>query len=415
MRCELLKVQRVHFVSLARMEDFIDTEFAAFDTDGNKKMDFDEFYAFYKRWLNCDADYVLGQLATTASEAERCFLEGDANGDMGLDRAEIVAIMRTRTPPGLPAPEDGVLRKLADETIAQYDSDGDGLLQWEEFASAFNVMIERLGELHQALEAEALQRPGFSSVVSDAKLDDDDLEALEQAVRRRYEGETWVVRVGELTAGAGDGGMNVLHQARRCRKIPVLLKHPDQPFDNISQHYSNRSDVSMVDVQQLLLDTAQAGARLGPEGFATAVRDAIVAACQSGRICALRLGQAAPDFALTYNIRDVLPYDVFDAQLLAPGPLPESLHAMLDGVTTAGPPDGFQIAEGFQLVLISDFSMHTFRGHLRGKLPLGNLQPVQVCSGLSQVAAVLRRPREACPEDDIDGALAKMDAIADGL
>ena len=59
--------------------------------------------------------------------------------------------------------------------------------------------------------------------------------------------------------------------------------------------------------------------------------------------------------------------------------------------------------------------MHTFRSNMRGKLPIGDLQPVQVCTSLSQVAAVLRDPRKACPEESADDALAAMDALADML
>ena len=69
----------------------------------------------------------------------------------------------------------------------------------------------------------------------------------------------------------------------------------------------------------------------------------------------------------------------------------------------------------FQLVLLSAFSMHTWRNNLRGKVPVHQLQPVQVCSSLSQVAFVLRDPRRGCPEDSMDDALSLMDRLADML
>ena len=49
--------------------------------------------------------------------------------------------------------------------------------------------------------------------------------------------------------------------------------------------------------------------------------------------------------------------------------------------------------------------------------PLGLLQPVQVCKSLVQVAAVLRDPAKAVPDEQakIDDALEKMDALADML
>lgn len=44
---------------------------------------------------------------------------------------------------------------------------------------------------------------------------------------------------------------------RTCVAVPVLLKHPDQPFDNIAQHYSSRSDVTLIDVQELIVETCR--------------------------------------------------------------------------------------------------------------------------------------------------------------
>ena len=59
--------------------------------------------------------------------------------------------------------------------------------------------------------------------------------------------------------------------------------------------------------------------------------------------------------------------------------------------------------------------MHTYRSNLRDKLPLDKLQPVQVCSSLSQVAAVLRDPRKGVPEEDVESAMDMMDRLADML
>ena len=89
MLCELQRARRIMFVSMGQLTDFLDVEFAKFDKDGNAKMDFNEFYAFYHKWLNCDADAVLRRLNGTRDEIERCFLEADLNGDMTLDREEV--------------------------------------------------------------------------------------------------------------------------------------------------------------------------------------------------------------------------------------------------------------------------------------------------------------------------------------
>lgn len=370
----LNKLQRMQFVSMARLDEFVDREFKKSDRDGNAKLEFNEFFDFYRKWLNCDSKQVLARLSSTMDEVERCFLEADVNGDMSLDREELLQLLKRRTPPGQPPPADDELRKVVDWLFEEFDANGDGVFQYEEFVEGFNAMCEKLSVLHDGALKKLSTKSWFKKVVNDDDLDDDDLEALEQAVMRRYEVDPWVVRVGEVMPCRGDGGKNVLDMAKAVRKIPLLLKHPDQPLDNISQHYSGRSNVTMVDVQQLIVERKLEGV-----AFATAIRDALVECWQDGRLCVMRLGQTAPDFCLQYNLADVLPVDVFDAQLLTPGqPLHPSLHCMLRDSAHAATAATFQIANGFALVFVSAFSMHTFRESLRGKLPLGYVQPVQV-------------------------------------
>ena len=202
---------------------------------------------------------------------EACFLQADANGDMSLDRDELLAICRARTPPGLPPPDDDKLIALIDELLNQFDANGDGarrapaqpraadtsapsafpvslagLFQFDEFAEAFNVMIERLGVMHEETRKAVLRRQGFITVIPDDELDDDDLEALGLSVKRRYDGECWVVRESELSGtsqssmttprGYGEApGRNVLSMAAQRKTIPLVLKHPDQDFDNIAR------------------------------------------------------------------------------------------------------------------------------------------------------------------------------------
>ena len=175
---------------------------------------------------------------------------------------------------------------------------------------------------------------------------------------------------------------------------------------------SDRSDATVVDVQQLLMDHAE---DRSPEPFARALRDSLLEAMVSGKVLVLRLNQSAPDLALTYNLPAILPFQLWRHEFLKPGPLHEDLHPMLSEGAYKGKEASFSIANGFHLVVTSAFSMHTFRANLRGKLPIGNFQPVQVCSSLSQVAAVLRDPRKACPETSVDDAMAAMDALADML
>lgn len=68
--------------------------------------------------------------------------------------------------------------------------------------------------------------------------------------------------------------------------------------------------------------------------------------------------------------------------------------------------------EGYQLCFLSAFDMNNWKRYLRGKLPMGELQPIQVCETLMQVAQVMK---EGLPKDTMDEDLDKMDRLADML
>ena len=70
------------------------------------------------------------------------------------------------------------------------------------------------------------------------------------------------------------------------------------------------------------------------------------------------------------------------------------------------------LQEGYHLCFISAFDMNNWKRYLRGKLPFGELQPVQVCGTLKQVAHVMK---EGLPKDTMDDDLGKMDRLADML
>jgi hypothetical protein len=76
--------------------------------------------------------------------------------------------------------------------------------------------------------------------------------------------------------------------------------------------------------------------------------------------------------------------------------------------------DGYaaSLQEGYHLCFISAFDMNNWKRCLRGKLPFGELQPVQVCGTLMQVAHVMK---EGLPKDTMDDDLGKMDRLADML
>ena len=53
-------------------------------------------------------------------------------------------------------------------------------------------------------------------------------------------------------------------------------------------------------------------------------------------------------------------------------------------------PDTFTIRDGFHFAFTSCFNMDDWKPYLRGKIPMGELQPVQMCSSLKQVGEVMK-------------------------
>ena len=56
--------------------------------------------------------------------------------------------------------------------------------------------------------------------------------------------------------------------------------------------------------------------------------------------------------------------------------------------------------------------MDNWKTYLRGKVPMGAVQPVQTCGSLAQVAKVME---DGIAADQLDSELASLDALADQL
>ena len=161
-------------------------------------------------------------------------------------------------------------------------------------------------------------------------------------------------------------------------------------------------------MQQLSLDVAER--TLTDEQACETLREAIVSAMTDGQLLALRYNAAAPDFMCNPTRPTVLPAFAFTAASMQPGPISMEAAAMLR--PRDGTADSFKVQDGFHLIVISAFDMNGWKRYLRGKIPIGEFQPVQTCSTLIQVAAVMK---DGLPRDTTDDDLDKMDRLGDML
>ena len=74
---------------------------------------------------------------------------------------QVLELTRRRAPPGQPPPPDAELEKLVDDLFKEFDANGDGVFQYDEFCEAFNVLVERLNALCERCQASWKNRAGF--------------------------------------------------------------------------------------------------------------------------------------------------------------------------------------------------------------------------------------------------------------
>lgn len=399
---QMHKEQRIRFVNSSAIESWVDTNFVKFDTNQNGFLSLDEFVHLYREFLCSDPESVAKQLTQTVNEIERLFLMFDQDGTFALDKTELLGLLKNRNPVGLPPPPDEQLLEIVDNVFSAY-AGSDSLLDFDEFGTAFNTMIDQLNELHAAMRKAAMDGSIFAGM-KDGKWDADEaeLEELERMTASRFERQPWICRLDEIIAVAG----SVVDRARAAGKIALLLKHPEQEMDDVTQKLSTKG-VQILDMQAMCMDMCD-GSKSDKEA-AEEVRSAIVDAMRDGKVLVLRLGNSAPDFMMQLNMKS-LPLDALRATVMQPGPLHKDAHGLL--TKADGPPERYRVHEGFHLVFTSCFHSNNWKQFLRGKLPFGELQPVQMCRSIQQVAVVMK---DGLPADNSMDALSAMDALADML
>lgn len=426
----LQKQRRLFFSSPEQRETFIDQEFKT-HARGGKELDFNGFFEFYVQHGVVNAAEALEHARATRSEMEFAFVSSDATARMELNVAELTALLHDQFPPGVLPPPEAELAELARTIIREHATDKDKFLSFAEFSSAWGIIVApKLKALRLASDEEmnctpafAVTAPGVSHQEDEDDLDDDDLDKLERAIRRRYEGHVWVCHEADLALETRQQSTlerepqgaygHAIGRATRAGKHALFLRHPDQIMDNITQYYSRQSAVRVLDLQDLIVEQKAHGA----EAAAT-VRNFVAECWRDGCVCALRLGATAPEFMSPagWNLKGILPLDFLDPANKTAGELPMDLQCMAQSYAndTQRPPMT-RIKEGFEIIFISNYHMHNYATYLRGRVPLQWIQPVQVCRSRAQVAAVLRDPKTAVPDDGLEEATAKMDALADLL
>lgn len=150
------KEQRFLFVSKADLQKWCDEKFAESDINGDKSLSLEEFVVFYRAYLCRSPDQVMQQMKKTQDEIERCFLLFDKDHNFALSPTEILEFMRSRTPAGMTTPSDETLQALLSEMDfwSKFDKNNDEVLDYDEFADAFNELVDKLSELFKRIRSE---------------------------------------------------------------------------------------------------------------------------------------------------------------------------------------------------------------------------------------------------------------------
>lgn len=214
----------------------------------------------------------------------------------------------------------------------------------------------------------------------------------------------------EELLGEREGG-NVLVRARKAKKIAVCLNHPDQDMDMVTQYFSSRG-CTIFDGQELGMAIADPKSGVDHKKAAEQIRAAVVEAMEDGNVLVVRLGHGVLDLLLDLNLPGILEAEAFTATSLAPGKPTKEAAKLLLNAKPKKEPERFVIRDDFHLVFTSQFHQDNWKQYMRGKLPLGEVQPVQMCASLGQVVDVMHNGVQT---EDMDKAISAMDALADLL
>jgi len=381
--------------SQAKLSEFVDKQFARFDVDGNDSLSLDEFFEFYTTWLDKTSAELIHEQTQNVCRVEQLFCKYDKDGSFTLSFEEVCNFILDRTPGGLQKPTEQEMTAIIEPIIKKFDKNKNSVLEFEEFNEAYNELVAVINLHFAAQRKEIMETTGFRGLIKKH----DSKEMLLEATKDRFTGDVWVIPYKEVRRAVAE--------AMEAKKVPLFLDKPPGELDLATSELQGQGE-KVVQMQDLCMDFAKR--MLTGEEVAEKVREALLDAMVEGRKLVLRMGQSTPDWNLSFNHRGILPVDFLDYH--PPGKLSAEFANELDYPKQPATPR--MVTEGFSVVLTSCFTMDSWKGYFKAKLPFGakRIQPIQVMESLEEVAAVLENGLE---KDEMDDKLAELDRLADLL
>jgi len=393
----LVKEGKFNVSSQAQLKTFVDKQFERFDVNEDASLSFEEFLEFFDSWLDVNAQALLDTHRNTVKEVELVFLKFDANHDFQLTKDELRKLVVARNPRGIPPPPDSEIDEIVDNCVAKYASTSRGKsLSFDEFSGGYNELCDAIRAMHVRARSKIMEQTGFRGMLKRW----DSRDELLEAVKGRFDGPVWFVPKHEAVKAA--------ERATSGGKRPLFLDTPPGELDLATTEFGEKG-IKVIDVQDIAMRNANK--TITAEEACETLADAVNETMTAGAQLVLRMGHAAPDWMISWNLPR-LPVELLNPACTAPGKLHPDLSAMFpDGM--AGPGVEAQVNEGFGIVLTSCFSMQTYREYLRAKLPFQWIQPIQVCgTSFEEVHQVMTN---GLPKDEMDDDLAMLDLLGAAL
>jgi len=390
----LVKEGKFHVNSDKELKRFVDSQFERFDVNQDQSLSFEEFLGFFEAWLDHNARNLVDKHKKNETEVERIFMKFDKDHNFQLTEEELRQLVVSNHPPGLsqPAGAAAEIDALVGKVIKEFDTENDSELSFEEFAACYNTLMDGINAMHASWRDAVIEQTGFRQMLKRW----DSRDELFASIEGRFSGPVWVVCMHEV--------QEVARRAATNSKIPLFLDEPPGELD-VASTILKDSGAMVVEIQELAMRYAES--TKSAKEVCEEIRDAVLDCMREGRRLVLRHGHSTPDWMLNWNLKGVLPITFIDPACAEPGDMAADLQEIL-------PPNDcdFKVAEGYQLIVSSCFTMNTYKTYFRAKLPLQNLQPVQVMGSYEKVAAVLKDGLEI---DEMDEKLDMISQLADAL